>query len=731
MSTPDRPADARIIPMPGVHLDTGREGVPGQGRPGDGDAPAWGTPGPAPAPTGIPDTPAAGQVEKWDPPVPAVPGPRRSPVVASVWDLSLRRTKDERRQLRQDRIGALELRIRLAAIRVMRADEYYGACVRHAPRGLWVTVVAWWRWVWDMERRYLQVNVVADPNVNAATTIDKREKEADLRRRQLMIRWGFTFGVLLVGSLLAWWSWATHPWRTGLTAAFLTLIVLPVTFGLIGGRRSQIIQPIEVPTVGGVPTAQKIVEAFHKAKITNPKEEDLRVFTDPIRDGDAWTVHAALPEGIAASEIMKRIEQLATGLGTSVDCVEVDPLGRIGRAENEFLLRVALEHPATRATPPWPLLSADRHNVFHPFPVGWDLSGRPVPMSIAWLHSLIGAAPSMGKSSLLRMVALATLADPRADLACVDFGGGVDFKAFRPYCRPDGRDVKFFIHGEGAEQVAEFRALLRWLRAEYRRRQAALAELPDDEVPNSRITEALAYRPQFRPLVVIIDEFQVATTSDDGEDIVNEWSELEKVCRKVGIWLVKATQAADDAVPPKLRATSLQRVALSVTAWQGSMALLGNTAHNLGMDASKLGGVPGYGILWGIDSPDVGLKGFKGRVSFAEVRPVDAKAMLERIAQYRPARDDLAAAAEDGAGDVPEVLVRALEAWPRPGPYCHAAVLAERMGVPRADLTAELAAHGVMITTVRAPRGGDPSKPDKGWRLVDVEAAVRAAKGAR
>lgn len=723
----DRPDEARVIPMPGVHLDTGREGVPGQGRPDD-------APPPPQALTAVPDAPAT-DVARWDPPpVPVVPDARRSPVVASVWDLSLRRTKDERRQLRQDRIGALELRVRLAAIRVMRADEYYGACVRHAPRGMWVAIVAWWRWVWDLERRYLQTSVVADPNVNAQATANVFEKEADRRRRQLALRWGLTFGLLLVGFLFGWWAWVTHPWWTGLSAAFAVLVVLPVTFGLIGGRRGQILAPIDVPAVGGVPTAQKIVEAFHKAKITNPKdpEGDLRVFTDPIRDGAAWTVHAALPEGIAASEIIKRVEQLAGAIGSSFDCVEVEPLGRKGRPENEFLLRVALEHPAQRSNPPWPLLAADRHNVFHPFPVGWDLAGQPVPMSIAWLHSLIGAAPSMGKSTLLRMIALATLADPRADLACVDFGGGVDFKAFRPYCRPDGRDVKFFIHGEGAEQVAEFRALLRWLRAEYRRRQAALADLPDEDVPNSRITEALAHRPQFRPLVVIIDEFQVATTSDDGEDIVGEWSELEKVCRKVGIWIVKATQAADDSVPPKLRATSLQRVALSVTAWQGSMALTGNTAYNLGLDASKLGGVPGYGILWGIDSPDVGLKGFKGRVSFAEVRPVDAKAMLARIAQYRPARDDLPpAATEDAAGEVPEVLARVLEAWPRPGPYVHAAVLAERMRMSRADLTAGLAAHGVMVTTVRAPRDGEPSKPDKGWRLVDVEAAVRAARGAR
>ncbi len=146
-----------------------------------------------------------------------------------------------------------------------------------------------------------------------------------------------------------------------------------------------------------------------------------------------------------------------------------------------------------------------------------------------WVHTLIGAAPRRGKTTILRMLCLATLLDPRAQLVIVDFGGGLDYTAFRPFCLR-------FIHGPEAEQIQEFIDLLGWLDQEYKRRQNALSRLPVAKAPQARLTPALAELSQFAPITVAVDEFQVATLAAKiGEDIVLKWTELEKVCPKVGI----------------------------------------------------------------------------------------------------------------------------------------------------------------------------------------------------
>lgn len=333
-------------------------------------------------------------------------------------------------------------------------------------------------------------------------------------------------------------------------------------------------------------------------------------------------------------------------------------------------------------------------------------------------------------TTILRMMCLAFLLDPRARLIVVDFGGGADYKPLQPYCLK-------FICGPSAAQIEEFLALLGWLNDEYQRRQVALAALPIHLCPEARITPALAERPEFAPILVAVDEFQVATLVKKmgdqekmGEHIVRTWAELQKVCAKVGISFVEATQSADDSVPTELRNIALSRVALTMASYQASMAVLGNTAHKLGYDASTLGGLPGLGYSWGTDDGDV--DGYRGKVRFANCTPAHASALLERIARIRrPVGTVEAAVAVDDvpAGEpeaVPSIVRDALKYWPRPHMNCHQDVLAGLMRMDQVDLGRSMRAAGFDADVIKMRRPGeDRTSGKRGYRLVDLEAVTR------
>lgn len=745
----DRPADdARIIPMPGVHVDTGPSDVPADqaGQSGHaGEAPAWGTPGPAPAASTVQDGPGQA-VEVYRPPgSPILHRPGGQVAHRSVWDTPIVAPRDELRGWFADCWAGIELRARKYAIHAMRVHLYYFRALNYAPAGLWVVIVAWWRWVWDVERRHLQVGVRDDVNVNGQATINSYEKEASKRLQQIGIRWGVTLFLALMG-VFGWrWYWAHHRvW------AFTTVMVVPLVLGLVGSRRGQIVQPVDVGQTGGVPSHDNLVQAFYDAGV-------LKANTPPVAVGivtrgkHSWSVKIALPGGVVHGDVIGKRESLAGALDYPADCLEVERLAAKGQSESNIMIHMALSHPAHRPKPPWPMLAVDTFSIFRPFTIGWDLRGEDVQMSLMWVHTLIGAAPRRGKTTLLRQVCIATLKDPRAKLVIADFGGGADFAPFEDH-------AEVFIHGPKLEQVNQFRALLTSLNAEYERRQAMLSVLAKKapaQVPEGRLTEALAHRPEFAPIVVVADEFQVATnasTPDEpklGKEIVAQWAELKKVCPKVGIEFVSATQAADDSVPTVLRNIALQRIALSVATYQASIALLGNEAYQQGYDASKLGGIKGYAIVSATPSDD--FEGWLGRASLANVTVADAHAAMAQIVaarrSFQPVTGDeisdliaplaVAGPGPDGVVDVssaprpvPPILQDVMRVFPRGEVKVHMDVLADLLGMSMSDLRAELRAAGVVDPhSVRAT----PSRPDrgviqKGWEMSDITTVLDAAR---
>jgi hypothetical protein len=163
----------------------------------------------------------------------------------------------------------------------------------------------------------------------------------------------------------------------------------------------------------------------------------------------------------------------------------------------------------------------------------------------------------------------------------------------------------------------------------------------------------------------------------------------------------------------------LQRLALSVPTYQASVAVLGDEAYQLGLNAAAIGGQPGVGIMWAQDSEEG--PGFRGRLRIPNCTPEMADQILQRVARVRKPRPEVSA----GTGPVAGVVVDALAVWPRPAMNCHQDVLADLMGVDQMELGRALRDVGIPAEPVRMRRDDGGSSARRGYRLVDLEAVTR------
>ena len=70
------------------------------------------------------------------------------------------------------------------------------------------------------------------------------------------------------------------------------------------------------------------------------------------------------------------------------------------------------DKPMSKTKPvAWPLLKTGTVDLFAPFPIGVDPRGRPVTVTLMFALMIIGALPRMGKTFLLRLLALAAALD--------------------------------------------------------------------------------------------------------------------------------------------------------------------------------------------------------------------------------------------------------------------------------------------------------------------------------
>ena len=110
---------------------------------------------------------------------------------------------------------------------------------------------------------------------------------------------------------------------------------------------------------------------------------------------------------------------------------------------------------------------------------------------------IIGAIPRMGKTFLLRLLALIAALDVRAELHLYDFKGTGDLSPLEPVAYR-------YRAGDDDEDLAYALADFRALREELRRRTKVIRGLPRDICPENKVTPELASNKSLRlhPVVV-------------------------------------------------------------------------------------------------------------------------------------------------------------------------------------------------------------------------------------
>ncbi|THJ65965.1 FHA domain-containing protein [Arthrobacter echini] len=183
-------------------------------------------------------------------------------------------------------------------------------------------------------------------------------------------------------------------------------------------------------------------------------------------------------------------------------------------------------------------------------------------------HLLVAGTTGSGKSEFLRtlVLGLAMSQPPHLlTMLLIDYKGGSGLAALAalPHCVGALTDLS-------SESTA--RALTS-LRAELRRREGLCADHGVSDLGELRVHAAAACPPR---LVVVIDEFRML--SEDVPTAVQELLKIAALGRSLGVHLVLATQRAQGAVTPELRANITSAVLLRVQTAMESHDLLGSGA---------------------------------------------------------------------------------------------------------------------------------------------------------
>jgi S-DNA-T family DNA segregation ATPase FtsK/SpoIIIE len=227
-------------------------------------------------------------------------------------------------------------------------------------------------------------------------------------------------------------------------------------------------------------------------------------------------------------------------------------------------------------------------------------------------HAVVAGVTGSGKSELLITWILALCATHTTDqvtFLLADFKGGTAFEGLVPV--PHVTGVLTDLDGSGARRAIES------LRAELRRREAAIADVGARDILDPRVV--------LPRLVVVVDEF--AALLGDHPELHAVFADVAARGRALGIHLVLGTQRATGVIRDNLLANCPLRVSLRVTDAGDSRLLLGTD------DAARLAGGPA------------------GRGHALIRRAGDAKPQRVRIALSAP--EDIARVSAVAAGPEP------------------------------------------------------------------------------
>lgn len=204
----------------------------------------------------------------------------------------------------------------------------------------------------------------------------------------------------------------------------------------------------------------------------------------------------------------------------------------------------------------------------------WDLGGRSTAVTIGQgangpftldiknhgPHALVAGTAGAGKSQLLMSLVLGlALQNTPEDLnfVLIDFKGGGAFEA----CADLPHTARMVTNLGGGEA----RRAVTALRAESLRRQQLFSVFGADIDNYDRARRAGDARAALKipRLVIVVDEF--AQLAEEYEDLLDEFVNVARVGRSLGMHMVLATQRPSGIVSPQIRSNCDLRIALRVT----------------------------------------------------------------------------------------------------------------------------------------------------------------------
>jgi S-DNA-T family DNA segregation ATPase FtsK/SpoIIIE len=474
------------------------------------------------------------------------------------------RSRDQRRTLYR---WAVRLGLHTSAYHVTRTPKYGLKVAWYAPRGAWRLTWRVGRWALDGHTLLMEQEAVRRRDLDGFL---KTVRSSRAPRRLLLVGLITSAGTCVAG--LGYWLAPTY--ISAITVAFVVLTLARV------GR--PIGKPITDRVVVGEAFRKLTANMTRKALLATGTVKDPASVTFPVdigRDGPGQTAIVDLPDGVIATDVIDKRDQLAGGfrLPKSQVWPSVMPDEHPGRLR----IWVADRPVARMKQPAWPLLRQGTTDYFKPVPFGFDERLGLVDWTFPEKNSLFAGIPGSGKSLAVRVVVCAAVLDPLVVPVLFELKGTGDFDMFEPLC-PDG------LYGSGADRgtlQAAFDAL-GWLERECDRRGPLVKHWVAQGLnTENKVNRVMAERePRLRPILAVFDEVQELFTDAEFKALAKaRATSLIKRGRALGIHVVLATQRIDkESIPRGISSNMGVRFCMAVTAHTECDLVLGTGAYRRG-----------------------------------------------------------------------------------------------------------------------------------------------------
>jgi DNA segregation ATPase FtsK/SpoIIIE, S-DNA-T family len=380
-------------------------------------------------------------------------------------------------------------------------------------------------------------------------------------------------------------------------------------------------------------TMEQVQLAFRAASLATEKDPVTLPGVGVAMEYNGYGCDVLLPPGKTASEALKVVEKIASGLRRSAAQVFVEPRPEIDAGLVH--LWVANADPFAGGPVAGPLMKVRSWNFWDPIPIGLDERGRTFKYLALWTSGIAGSIPRRGKTNLIRQIALAAALDPYVRLIVWEGKGMIDWQPFERVAHFYGSGVRDGVVRALADQLEQENE-------ERERRGKAMQELYRKNkalFPEAKVTQAVSRgrNARFPLTLIVLDEFQelLLQGGDDGARAIKTLYTLAKLGPAMGIIIWVGSQKPDaKSIPSGLRDQFGVRVAGYVPSRHPSDVILGDGAYSDGVDASKLPNKPGIMLIRGVsDDTEVNYLGTKIKTFYYDMP--DVEIIVERALELR------------------------------------------------------------------------------------------------